>query len=230
MKHSEPRRFWTPAEMRLVRKYFPWIPTQEIADELGRTVLAVYQMATKLGVRKEEEAFADACRWRSPREACARNWFRKGHTTWNKGRKMPKGWSLGRMKETQFRKGQKGWNWMPVGATRLIDGYLFRKVSDVAKVPYYVNWKAEHHLVWRKATGHRRVPRGHALVFKDGNRMNITPRNLELITRKELRARNNIHALPEELKEVIRLKGAINRQITYQSRRQHGKEQVKRPA
>jgi HNH endonuclease len=141
-----------------------------------------------------------------------------------------KGWAPGRMKDTQFKSGQKGWNWMPVGATRLIDGYLFRKVCDVSKVPYYVNWKAEHHLIWQKATGQRRVPRGHALIFKDGNRLNITLENLELITRKELRARNSIHALPEELKEVIRLKGAINRQITYQSRRQLGKEQAQRPA
>jgi len=46
-----------------------WIPTPEIADELGRTVLAVCQMAMKMGVRKDEEAFADACRWKSPREA-----------------------------------------------------------------------------------------------------------------------------------------------------------------
>jgi hypothetical protein len=53
----EPRRFWTAAEMRLVRTYFPWIPTQKIADELCRTILAVYQMATKLGVAQARRGF-----------------------------------------------------------------------------------------------------------------------------------------------------------------------------
>jgi len=115
-----------------------------------------------------------------------------------------------RMKETQFRKGQHPHNWRRIGSTRISkDGYLQRKVTDTGYPPS--DWVGEHILIWRTARGD--VPIGHAVVFKDGDRTHIALDNLEMISRRELMARNTVHNLPGELKEVIHLKGLLNRQI-----------------
>ena len=115
------------------------------------------------------------------------------------------------MRETQFKPGVPSHRYMPIGSTRLIEGYVFRKISDVPKVPYTVNWKAEHVLIWERA--HGPVPRGHALVFRNGNRTDVRLDNLECLTRRALMARNSVHNLPAPLKATIQLLGALNRQI-----------------
>src|SRR3989304_3434588 len=73
------------------------------------------------------------------------------------------------------------------------------------------DWVGEHILLWRKA--HGRVLRGKCVVFKDGDKQNITLGNLELISRRQLMARNTIHHLPPELKSVIRAKASLTRTI-----------------
>ena len=124
------------------------------------------------------------------------------------------------MTETQFKPGHRS-NWMPIGSTRLIDGYLYRKVSDVPNVVHTVNWKVEHVLIWERA--HGPVPPGHALAFRNHDRTDTRLDNLECITRRALMARNTIHNLPEPLKQTVRLLGALTRQI--RRRTQHHAEQ-----
>lgn len=211
------RRFWSPDEIDLVMACYEDTPNSELAELLGRTVCAICGLATKLDLHKSLECMAAVSRAKmmDPNHAARRCQFPKGHVPANKGKKMP-GFAVGRMRDTQFKKGQQNHNIMPIGATRTVDGYLYRKVSDVRYVPHTVNWKLEHHLRWERTRGP--IPPGHALVFKDGNRKNIRISNLELITRKELRHRNSIHVLPPELQEVMRLNGAIKRIITCRRR------------
>jgi len=121
------------------------------------------------------------------------------------------------MKETQFKPGVPSHRYMPVGSTRLIEGYVYRKVSDVPKVPYTVNWKPEHMLVWTRVNGP--IPPGHAITFRDGDRTNTRIENLALISRRELMARNTVHNLPPALRSTIQLLGALNRQIRRRTNR-----------
>jgi hypothetical protein len=118
------------------------------------------------------------------------------------------------MKETQFKQGQRGSNWRPVGSQRTVDGYLYTKISDVRYVPWTQNWKPTHVLLWEEHRG--RIPDGHALVFINGDRTDIRLENLTLISRADLCRRNSIHNLPPELKDTIyqlgRLKRRINRE------------------
>jgi hypothetical protein len=221
------RRAWEDEELELVFWSYEDTPAQELADLLGRSMATVYKMATFLGVRKSREWIAEQARLRTQElnHGGRAHRYPKGHVPANKGVKRP-GFAPGRMSKTQFKKGQLGWNYKPIGATRTCGGYLLRKVSDVPHVPYMVNWKLEHVLRWCKKYGP--VPAGHCLAFKDGSKANVRLANLELISRKELMARNTIHNLPEPLKEVIRLKGAINRVIT--RRRQRAEKQDERSA
>jgi hypothetical protein len=220
------KRLWSKADDAVMRRTYPHTSTAAIARQLRRTYTAICARAKLLGLRKSAAYLAspDACRLRRGDNVGAPFRFQPGHVPANKGLRRP-GWSPGRMKDTQFKKGVPSRNYMPIGSTRLIDGYVYRKVSDVPNVPYMVNWKAEHVLLWERA--HGPVPAGHALVFRNRDRADIRLDNLELLTRRELMARNTVHSLPPPLAQAVQLLGALNRQIR---RRTRDAEQDQRPA
>jgi hypothetical protein len=215
------KRLWTMADDDRMRREYPDTPTSDLARSLGRTIEALYGRADKLGLSKSAAYLAGphACRLRRGDNVGAAFRFKPGQTPPNKGIRRP-GFGPGRMKETQFKKGQAGWNHKPVGSTRLCDGYVYRKVSDIRNVPWTRNWTLEHFLVWERANGP--VPTSHALAFRDADRTNTRLDNLELITRAELMKRNTVHNLPAPLAQTIQLLGALNRQIR---RRTHAQEE-----
>lgn len=229
---TKTRRFWSADEDDRLRREYPDTPTVALALALDRSLSSVYIRAhEKLGLSKSAAYLASpaACRLRRSGDSHPgrATQFQKGQTPANKGMRRP-GWAPGRMRETQFkagcRSGKAARNWMPVGSTRLIEGYVYRKVSDVPNVPYTVNWKPDHLLVWEAARGP--IPPGHALVFKNRDRADIHLDNLECITRRELMRRNSVHNLPAPLPQVIQLLGALKRKI----RRRDGQEQTQRSA
>lgn len=128
------------------------------------------------------------------------------------------------MQETQFKKGERRGIavelWKPIGTERISkDGYLERKVNN--DLPLQRRWRAVHLILWEQA--HGSVPKGHAVVFKNGNKSDIRLANLDLITRAELMRRNTIHNLPPDLKQVIQLTGALKRVIRRKAE-VHGEE------
>lgn len=101
--------------------------------------------------------------------------FTKGQDSWNKG---TKGICAGGIK-TQFKKGQKPHNYKPVGSERVnADGYIDVKIADPNK------WKAKHRLLWEKENGP--IPKGHVIIFGDGNRLNFQQDNLILVSKSQL--------------------------------------------
>lgn len=227
--HAEPRRPWMAKELRLVKTFYPHVPTQEIADELGREVHCVYRQAKNMGLCKTREYLdsPEACRLRRGDNVGAAHRYPKGHVPANKGTRRP-GYAPGRMRETQFKKGQRPQTWKPLGSERLCDGYLQRKVTDTGYPPR--DWKPVHVLLWEKAK-RRKVGRGFCIVFKDGDKTHIELANLERVSRQDLVRRNSIHNLPPELKEVIMLRATIRQVITKRERKmQRAQEQIKRSA
>jgi hypothetical protein len=114
--------------------------------------------------------------------------FTKGHTPFNKGKK---GLYFGGV-QTQFKKGQKPYNYLPVGSERVRsirknrpyqDNYIDVKIEDPNV------WKAKHILIWE--AHHGPVPKGHAVIFGDGNNRNFDPNNLILVSRKQLAVLNH---------------------------------------
>jgi hypothetical protein len=210
------KRLWSACDDERLRRLYPDTPTAEVARKMRRTLTATYARAKILGLAKSAAYLASpaACRLRRGDHVGAAFRYPKGHVPANKGTRRP-GWSVGRMKETQFKKGEST-NRMPLGSTRLIEGYVYRKVSEVPHVAYTVNWKPEHHLLWTAA--HGPIPAGHALRFKNGDRLDVRLDNLELITRRGLMARNTIHNLPPQLAQTVQLIGALTRQINKRTR------------
>jgi hypothetical protein len=224
------KRLWSRKDIALLRARYPHESTSEVARVLRRSLSAIYGRAQLLGLVKSAKYLASpaACRLRRGDNVGARFRFHKGHVPANKGLRRP-GWAPGRMKETQFKKGERRGVavrlYRPIGTERISkDGYLERKVND--DLPLQRWWRAVHLLVWEAA--HGRVPKGHAIVFRNGDKRDIRLDNLQCISRRELMARNTVHNLPKPLAETIQLLGALNRQIRRRTRVHE--EQDRRPA
>lgn len=202
------RKPWTAADNRIMRREYPNTPTAKLARKLRRTATTVYQHAAVLGLRKSAAYLASPAAGRLDGKRGAACRFPKGNRPWNAGKK---GWQAGgRSKLTRFKKGQMPHNWHPVGHERLTkDGILQRKVKDTGYTPG--DYKAVHAIVYEQHFG--KIPKGHVVVFRDHDRRNFDPANLELVTRAELMRRNTMHRYPKEIARLIQLRGALNRQI-----------------
>jgi hypothetical protein len=126
--------------------------------------------------------------------------FRPGNVPTNKGKKgycppgSEKGW---------FKPGQKPHNTMPLGSERVtVYGYVEVKYSEKSG-PMKNRWKGKQVLMWEKANGP--VPKGHVVVFADGNRRNFKLSNLVLVSRKELAVLNHMNNLASKNEDITKI-------------------------
>lgn len=194
---------WSDSDMRLLKEIYPDESNATLGQIFGRTPRYVQRKARQLGLSKSEAYMA-------AKPGC----FKPGGSPWNKGTSFTAG---GRSAETRFKKGNKPHTWRPVGTERVTkDGYLQRKVTDTGYSPD--DYRMVHHLVWEEHTG-APVPKGHALIFRDGDKRNFDPTNLELVTRAELMHRNSYHTnYPPELRQIVQLRGALTNKINRRKR------------
>ena len=97
--------------------------------------------------------------------------FQKGSAPWNKGMRVGS-----TSPATEFKTGHMLHNHKPVG-TEIVDSYGYIKV----KVAEPKTWRFKHHLVWEQH--HGKIPKGHIIVFRDGNKQNLDINNLALISK-----------------------------------------------
>lgn len=194
------QRAWTPEEEASLRKLYATHTARQIGELLGRSKASIKNRIHKLGL------------------VCGKNpgRFAPGAAPWNKGISFNAG---GRSAETRFKPGHLSGRAKqiakPIGHERISkDGYLERKISD--DPVFNRRWRAVHILLWEAA--HGPLPKGHAIVFKDGDKRHIALDNLQLVTRDELMLRNTLHNYGPEIARVIQLKGAITRQINRRTR------------
>jgi len=126
--------------------------------------------------------------------------FKAGESPWNKGKTGYMG-----ANETSFRRGN-----MPHTKRRLwservnVDGYI--EISVPERNPHTgaaTRFRLKH--VWLWEGEHGKVPPGHAVIFKDGDRMNCRLENLMLVSRSELLSMNlhGYREMPEEVKPSV---------------------------
>ena len=220
------RRPWTADEIETVRLNYTAWPNFLIAYLIDRSESAVHNMGFKLGLEKTAAFFKNplAHLWNGTEHpASVASRIKPGNVPANKGKKMPKGWSPGRMAETQFKKGRpacEARNYVPIGSLRLSkDGYLEQKVTDDHPVPAR-RWVAVHRLVWEAANG--AIPQGHKVAFKPGAftnvREEITTDRIELVSFAEMMRRNTRHNLPKEISLAIQAKAVLTRAINKATR------------
>lgn len=216
--HSEPRQFWTPAQDAQLKRLYPHAQTCDVAAAIGRSLEATYRRAAKFGLRKSAAYLAspEAHRFDGLKGIGTR--FVKGLVPANKGLRRP-GWYSGRMRETQFKKGNVSRRWEPqvycVGALRVnADGYLEIKVREGSR-----SWVGMARFCWESERGP--IPKSHVIRPVNGDPDDTRIENLICVSRGAL-LRDNYHdRYPVELRRLVQLRGALNRQI---NRRQDEKQ------
>lgn len=114
--------------------------------------------------------------------------FKKGITPHNKGKKWDDYMSkIGQKnsKKTQFKKGNKPHNWLPVGSewTDSNEGYKWIKVAEPN------DWQLKHRYIYEQHYG--KIPKGYCVIFLDQDKTNFNLDNLELVRIKDkLTAKN----------------------------------------
>jgi hypothetical protein len=224
--NAAPRQFWTVDQDNELRRLYPHAQTIDVARAIGRTLAATYGRAGTLGLTKSAEYLAspEAHRFDGLKGIGTR--FQKGIVPANKGLRRP-GWARGRMKETQFKKGNRSKRWDPevyvVGALRINrDGYLDIKFKEGPRA-----WKQLSRYVWETERGP--IPPNHVVRTINGDGDDTRLENLRLMTRRELMLENTLHRYPKEIAKLIQLRGALNRQINRRAREKQDRGSAQSP-
>lgn len=200
-------RLWTREEDDVLREMYPDYFASEIAALIGRSVSSIHGQAKKLGLKSSEEKIRRSGLVNVEHPNKVAHQFGRGHVPANKGKKMsPELYA--RCAPTMFKKGRPSLNRKPVGSERVnIYGYIEVKVAEPNR------WMLKHRLAWEQANGP--IPPGHNVQFRNGNKLDCRLENLYLTNRREqFMTQNSIYAkYPKELQYVIKLKGALVRQI-----------------
>lgn len=202
LRRSPKTGFWNSERVERLKELYPNHTNEEIAQILGTTYSAVNGIAFKLRLFKSKE-FKFQC--------ASKSFFPKGHQPMNKGRKQTEYMSdaqIEKTKATRFKKGCIPKNHKEVGYERITrDGYIEVKTAEPNV------FELKHRLVWIEHNGE--IPPGYNIQFKDGNKQNICIDNLYMISRSEqMKTQNSMYArYPEDVQYLIKLKGALNRQI-----------------
>ncbi|MCR5352386.1 MAG: HNH endonuclease [Bacteroidales bacterium] len=211
------RNKWTSEEVAILKEMYSRedVFASDIAARLGCSVRRIYNKAKSLGLKRPREIQRLAGKIGTRSEAAMAHRFQKGHAPANKGKKMSPE-TYAKVARTMFKKGRPSINHRPVGSERVSkDGYVEIKVAEPNK------WRLKHRVIWEQERG--QIPPGHNIQFKDGNPLNLAIDNLYIIDRvTQLKEQNSLMArYPKEIQQVIRLRGAVKRQITMHNKKEN---------
>lgn len=206
------KKIFTHEEIEFLKENYPNIRTDIIATKLNCSVYAIYNRAFKYGLEKSKKFLnsPDSGILFPGHNRGKLTQFKKGHTPANKGKNLTPE-VREKVKHTWFKKGHKPHNTKDDGCISIRNNalkkpYKWIRIKDD-------EWELLQRIVWEKANGI--IPKGHNIVFKDGNTLNCDLQNLEMISNKELMLRNTIIRYPEEIQTSMRTLAKLNKQIEH---------------
>jgi len=200
------RSIWSNEEIDKLVKLYPDNFTEDLCNIFNRSKNSIYGKANLLGLNKSPEHIKKALEIEGEKlKVLGKNTrFVKGQEAHNKGAKMPQSFHE-KARHTFFKKGHLPFNTKYDGYIRInVDGYKEIRVRQGKFVLL-------HRKIWEET--HGKIPDGHIIVFKDGNRKNCDISNLKMITFAENGRINSGHYLPEEIRQIIRLKNQLIKKI-----------------
>jgi hypothetical protein len=176
MKHN-----YTAEHLAWMREHYPQMNRNELANAFNRRFNLDRPTKTIIACLKNHKI-------KSGRDGR----FIQGMSPHNSGKK-----GIRLSQDTEFKKGRKPHNYLPVGSERINTyGYHDVKIADPNK------WRAKHALMWEEMNGP--IPRGHVVIFIDGDKDNIQHINFALVKRAELARLNKtgFSTQPKEFRET----------------------------
>lgn len=207
---------FTQEQLEELKRDYHNTQASDLASRFSCSLFTVYNAAYKYGLKKDLEFIRELAREKmmDPNHPGRKFLIRKGTVPPNKGKKQTEYMSteaIEKTKHTRFLKGHLPNN-------TLHDHVISDRRDKTGRVYRYIRiglskWKPYHRYVWEQTNGE--IPKGYNVQFKDKNTLNCAIENLYLISRSEqLKTENSLHArYPEEVRLLIQLKGALNRQI-----------------
>lgn len=194
---------WHWTTLDTIRTHYPYRTAYQVGALLGLPASVVASKANEMGIKKAP-GFYQSHAYKISLSKEGKGQFKKGQVSHNKGKPMSDELKA-KFAHTWFKKGHEPHNTKHDGYTRISkDGYQEIRIAK-GKFMFL------HRKVWEEVNGP--VPPGHALVFKDGNKLNCAIENLDVLSRAQLMQRNTIHHYPDELKGVIRALSSLKKTI-----------------
>lgn len=204
------RHKWMEEEKEFLRQYCRKHTWKETAEEFNRRFRCNLSASA---VKAAGKRFG----FRTGRTGC----FEKGNVPANKGTHPP---TVGRMAETQFKKGQVAKNHLPVGSVRVRRSHKGKKPYIWEKVAEPDKWRMKHVLEWERHNGP--VPAGKIVVFADGDTLNTDISNLIMVSRSQHAVMNrwNIKGCDKEHAETAANIANLKIQISKAKRKGRGRK------
>ena len=201
-KKLQGRTSFTKQEDDFIKKNYLKLSIKTLAKKINRSGYGVLGRMKAMGLIIPNEIIEERIRL---------SLFQKGQISVNKGKKQvdymtKKG--IENSKKTRFKKGGTSWNKKPVGSERISkDGYIYIKTAEPNK------YELKHRVIFEKEFG--KIPKGMLVQFKDGNRKNINPKNLYLISRSDQVTQNKFGGSKLTFKErkTVKLITSINKKL-----------------
>ncbi len=202
----------TPEMDDFIKANYLTVPMKRMAVIFGKTTcLPVRTRMRQLGLVVPADILA---------ERKKSNCFKPGTIPPNKGKKWSEYLPIEtqeRCRKTTFKKGSVPPNKQKVGSISIRtygvhEGQREYKIKMIKTGEGGHDWLPLHVYNWINAGNE--IRKGYVISFKDGDSLNPVIENLELISMKENMLRNSIQNYPEDLKEIMLIKGRIKRQIT----------------
>jgi hypothetical protein len=201
---------FTKAEDAFLRENYRYMPAKAMSRVLGRSESGARQRMKILGIVVPAEIV---------QQFKKASQIQPGNIPFNKGRRAAEYLSpetLAAMSATMFKKGQLPHN------TAAGNGEITTRRDKTGRLYKYIridlsHWDLLQRHVWQQH--HGPIPKGHVIVFKNGDTLNCDIDNLEMISMKENLERNTIARFSPELRSAMHLLRKLNKTI------QHGKEQ-----
>lgn len=193
---------YTDQEKQFIIENVARLSIKELAHNLKRCNAKIRPIISELGLDYIIESKKIASR------------IQPGAIPPNKGKKIHEYMNpeqIAVFKSNQYKSGSIPHNALPDGSeVKRVDktGIIYTLI----KVPGLRKLVLKHRYVWENYHG-KKIPYRHKICFRDGNTSNFKIENLECISYEEQMIRNSLHNYPEEIKELIHIKGAITRQI-----------------
>ncbi len=147
---SRKRFYFSEENVNYLKEHYRNTLNADLAKTIGCKISSVENKATRLGLKKDKSFIAEIARQRSsdPSHPMRKYHFKKGHNSWNTGKRQSEYLTpeaIERTKATRFKKGQKPHNHKPVGHERITaDGYREIKTAEPNV------FKLVHRVVWEK--------------------------------------------------------------------------------